>query len=192
MRTFVLYSQGSTGTFNLNDLPSSGHRIDTVARCVNASLWLSYALRHDTRFYVVLNGPPDPPKTLLFEGGGLEGVTPDERNIGAWILKANAVPVRGKDWARAQKGLHVSKKSFHELMREFKGSLCLLSEKGKDIRTVELPANPVFVLGDSLDIPKGELKLLDKYKPLRVSLGKRSYLASHCITLVNNEMDRRG
>lgn len=192
MRTFVLYSRASTGPFNLNDLPSSGHRMDIVARCVNSSLWLSYALRHDTRVYVVLNGPQDPPKTLLFEGVNLEGVSPDERSIAAWIAKANATPVKGKEWMRVQKGLRVSARSFQDVVKELKGPFYLLHERGKDIRDSEIKENPVFILGDNVDVPKNDEKFVHRYKPTRVSLGKTSYLASHCIAIVNNELDKRG
>lgn len=192
MRTFVLYSRAFTGAFNLNDLPSSGHRMDIVARCVNAALFLSFALRHDTRFYVTLNGPPDPPKTLLFDGSRLTAVSPDERNIASWILKANALPLRGREWTPVQRGMKVAKKSFQEVVRELRGPFYVLDKGGKDLRHETVGQNPVFILGDRDDVPKNDLKFVQRYRPVRVSVGRASYLASHCIVVVNNELDRRG
>jgi len=192
MRTFVLYSGASTGAFRLEDMPSSGHRMDIVARCVTSALFVSFALRQDTKFYVILNGPPDPPKTVVFDGAAMTAVSPDERSIGSWILKAIAVPVRGKDWVLVQRGIKVSKKSFQEVVKELKGPFYVLDERGKDVRTADVAENPVFILGDRDDIPKNDLKFVDRFKPTKVSLGKTSYLASQCITVVNNELDRRG
>jgi tRNA (pseudouridine54-N1)-methyltransferase len=67
-----------------------------------------------------------------------------------------------------------------------------LKEDGADIRTVDFSRDVTFVLGDDQDLTPEEEETLMEYQPKKVRLGPISYHADHCITVVNNEMDRRG
>lgn len=191
MRTFILFSRkGVTApNFSLNDLPGSGGRMDLVCRCINSALWLSHKLRTDTRIFVVLNGPPSPPVTVVFEGSNLKRVSPDERNIASWIRKS----LRGlkKEWRNVQDGIKVAKKSFQEIMREVEGNFYILHEKGRFLREVEIKRNPVFILGDHIGLPQKEERFALRFGAEKISLGKLSYLASQCITIVHHELDVR-
>ena len=114
-RAFVLYSRkGATAPiFSLNDLPGSGGRMDLVARCVTQALWLSHDLRENVAFYAVLNGPPDPPKTIGFFSDSIKRLSLDERNVGSWIKKAlekweregRKAQERGEEWVKVQVGV---------------------------------------------------------------------------------------
>ena len=66
----------------------------------------------------------------------------------------------------------------------------ILDKKGTFIRELESEElkNAVFVLGDHEGLPKKELKRFDK----KISLGNKTYFASHCVVIVNHEFDVRG
>ncbi len=196
MRTFVLWSRAITSPdFSLKDLPSSGKRMDIVARCIISALWLSYALRKDTRIYAVLYGAPEPPKTLLFSPE-IKRVSPDERSVALWIKKAldRHKGRRDKEWVTLSNGIKISGKSFQDVIKELAEEGCsfyVLHERGKPIEDAEIKDNPVFVLGDHKGIPKNDEAFVLR-RGERISLGKKSYLASSCISVVQWICDKRG
>ena len=188
MRDFILYVNNPIKPdFSLNDLPGSG-RVDLIARCVSSALWLSHNVRRDTNIHICFetNGVRF---VLSFFGLKIKRVSPDERNIASWIKKAIQIALENKE--RVQEGIIIRKIDIETFLNEFTGrDIVILKEEGVDIRKVELE-NPVFVLGDHLDIPENVLNIVKKFNPKIVSLGPKSYLASHAIVLVNNEMDRK-
>ena len=191
MRSFVLMARkASTAPFPLNDLPGAG-RIDVVCRCVNASIWLSDTIRRDTEFFSCFDGPPSPPVCIKFSGELMQGVSPDERNIASWISKA-VLAGAGEEWKAIQRGIFTAKRNLQSLSKEMQGSFCVLSERGDDMRTAEIGENPVFFLGDHLGIPEKDEGFLERLGAKKISIGPKTYLASHCIAVVNNELDRRG
>lgn len=196
MRTFILWSRAITSpNFNLKDLPSSGKRLDIVARCIISALWLSHKLREETQIFAVLNGAPSPPKTLLFTPE-IKRVSPDERSIALWIKKALSKHAgrRDKEWVSLSNGIKISGKSFQDVIKDLKEESCnfyLLHERGKNIEEIEIKENPVFVLGDHKGIPKNEEAFVLR-EGEKISLGKKSYLASSCISIVQWICDMRG
>jgi tRNA pseudouridine-54 N-methylase len=66
-----------------------------------------------------------------------------------------------------------------------------LDKKGEDIREAEIPENCVFIFGDQEGFPEKELRRLKK-SLTTVSIGPKMYFASQTVTIVNNELDRRG
>lgn len=195
MREFVLYSnKGRTGPdFTLKDLPGSGGRMDLVARCVISALWLSRKMRKDSRIYISLNGPPNPTLALRFDGGELERVAPDERNVAIWIKKVlKRGDMESREWRGVHDGVSLSSMGFKDIIGEMrKKQIYLLHEGGKDVRDVELSDNPVFVLGDHMGLPENEKEFLERRETKKISLGPESYFSSQSITLVHNELDRR-
>jgi len=196
MRTFILWSRATTSSrFNLKDLPSSGKRMDIVARCIISAMWLSYSLRSDTRIFIVLNGSPEPPKTILFHPE-IKRVSPDERSIALWIKKALSKHEgkRDKEWVTLSNGIKISGRSFQDVIKMLSEEECsfyVLHERGKDIEEIEIGKNPVFILGDHEGIPKNEEAFALRMGE-RISLGKKSYLASSCISVMQWICDRRG
>ena len=95
------------------------------------------------------------------------------------------------------KGYYIEKKGFsdvvNELIEEGK-QIYLMDKKGKDIRklTKEELENAVFILGDQDGIPKQIMKKLKKMDINRVSVGNQMYFASQTLTIIHNELDRRG
>jgi len=183
VRTFIIYARKARtdSNFNIEDLPSSGGRMDLVCRAISSALWISREIRRDSRIYVVLNGPPNPPVTLLFDGKEIRKISPDERHLSIWIKKALSEDIT-KDWKRFRNGILLARKSFQEIIKEQEGNIYVLHEKGKKIEKFD--ENPVFILGDHLGLPSKEEKFALR-KGEKVSLGKVPYLTSSCISVVN-------
>lgn len=196
MREFILRAlKGKTTEFDVGKLPTAG-RMDLVCRCVSSALFISNDLRRDTIIHVVLDGPSDPPKTVSFFGDSLKGMQFDEKNIAEHI---NEALKKGKNLKLNEEkdlgnGIKISKKSFEVLVKEKFNEgkqLFYLHDKGKDIRETEFKDDVVFVFGDYIGMPRKTEGLLERYNAEKLSLGPVMLFASHCIVVVNNEMDRR-
>ena len=186
---YVKSTKGKTSKdINIEDLPGSAGRLDIISRCINSALWLSNSMRRDVIFHTVLHGEPNPPVYIRIEGEKLRKVQPDERNISIFLKKAieRLVPERETE---STPGIFVSRKSFEQLIEENAGRrFFLLSEDGSPISDIDkdlLKEDVFFILGDKEDLADDEIKVLEKYNAVRVSLGRKPYLASHCITVVN-------
>jgi tRNA (pseudouridine54-N1)-methyltransferase len=94
---------------------------------------------------------------------------------------------------RATPGFYVSNRSYRDVLSLVpKGDqIVYLKENGTDIREFNFEKDVTFVLGDDQDLTPDEEESLLRYSPRVVSLGPVSYHADHCITVVNNELDRR-
>ena len=194
MRTFILFARKARSDpyFRIDDLPGSGGRMDLVVRSITAALWLSHKIRDDSRIYVVLNGPGDPPVTVCFDGSKIQKVTTDERATAMWIKKVLSEDF-GKDWHETYNGIMVAKKSFQELIKELKDKpLYVLHERGKNIDDAEIEDDGVYIFGDHLGIPKKDESFAMRYNAEKISLGKKVYLASSCVAVINWALDQRG
>jgi tRNA (pseudouridine54-N1)-methyltransferase len=69
--------------------------------------------------------------------------------------------------------------------------LVYLHPEGVDLRKYKFPEKFIAIIGDHKGLPKQTEKLLDRLNAERISLGKVEYLASHCIVILHNELDRR-
>lgn len=173
---------------NLRDLPSAG-RIDIVARCVNSAFWLANDIRRNVFFHTILHGEPNPPIYIRFEGNKLRKVSPDERSISIFILKA--IEKAGDEERESTPGIFVSKKDFIKFVEENRDKeYYLMDEKGENIENIEIGEKPLFFLGDNKGLSEEEKEILHKYGAIDVSIGKKSYLSSHCITVINWLLDK--
>jgi len=190
MRTFVLYARKARtdSNFKLTDLINAG-RMDLVCRCISSALWLSHKAREDVRMFVVLNGPPKPPVTICFQGSEYSTVYVDEQTNAKWIKKILSMNF-GKEWLEVE-GTKVARKSFQEVLTELKGKNYVLHEKGTFIENVKLDKKPIIVLGDNIGVPKAEESFALRNGE-KISLGKKVYLASACISIVNWILDQKG
>ncbi|MBU5688036.1 MAG: tRNA (pseudouridine(54)-N(1))-methyltransferase TrmY [Candidatus Aenigmarchaeota archaeon] len=178
MREFLLKSNGVTGDFSLNDLPGAG-RMDVVCRAVTACLWLSDQLRKDTIFHALLEGKPSPPKLLTFDPKKLKRLYPDERNVAAHI--------RLSLLGRKMPGIEVNNISFEDFLKQQnkQKQIIFLDKDGKDIRDFIFEKDVLFILGDHKGLKKEDIK------GEKMSVGKKIYLASQVISIIQNELDRR-
>jgi tRNA (pseudouridine54-N1)-methyltransferase len=192
MRRFVIAAHKAVTTpkFTLNDLPGGAGRMDIIARCINASLFLSHDLRRDVDTYAVLMGEPNAPITIRFNGEKVRYLSPDERSAAALIKKAleKGAPSMGEE--ESTPGVYISKSSFEQAIDGL-DNIVYLHEEGEDIRNVSLKGDETFVLSDHQNLTPEEEAVLEMKGAKKVSLGKRLYHADHCIVVVNHEIDLR-
>lgn len=181
-REFLLFSRIGKTSNNFNNLHDAG-RLDITYECIIASLFLSHGLRKNVTFHSILNGPPKPPLHLQIEGAKLFNVRTD---IWTWqrilkkVISGNSHP-----------GITVTKKSFESLLKEKANSkqIFVLEEGGKKIDSISFHPDSVFVLGDHVGLPRKVENLALRYGE-KISLGKKTYLASSCITILNYFLDQ--
>ena len=183
MREFILYSRMGRTDSNWTSLHDAG-RLDIVYECTIASLFLSHAIRKDTVFHAILNGPPKPPVHLEINGEILHDVRTDQET---WIKILKKV-LSGKE----HPGIRLSKTGFEVLIKAKaeQSKLYVLEEGGKDISECEIGENSVFVLGDHVGLPKKVEAFALRFGE-KISLGKKPYLAASCITILNYMLDRK-
>ncbi|MHA1722143.1 MAG: tRNA (pseudouridine(54)-N(1))-methyltransferase TrmY [Candidatus Baldrarchaeia archaeon] len=181
--------------FHLKGLPSTAGRMDIVCRCISrALLYYGNKPRRDTVFYAVLLGPPQPPKTITIDGAEIEGLRSSEIAIAGLIRESLKCFKKGEE--KVMKGIYVNQVGFEDLVSNFaerEYNLIYLHERGKDVREVYFSLNEVyvFILGDHIGLNKEDELLLEKLGVSMVSVGPKSLLGSHCIAIVQNELDRR-
>lgn len=193
MRRFVIIGHRAitSADFKLDDLCGSTGRLDILLRCVNSAFFLSHGVRRDVEVVLLLLGEPNPPKTIRITGAEVKYLNPDERSTAALIR--NALLQKGEGERRCSPGIYVSERNYEEILSNVSkdSRIYYLKEDGEDIRTAPLAPDCTFILGDDQDLTQDEEEKLMAYEPKKLSLGPVSYHADHCITLVNNELDRR-
>jgi len=194
MRRFIVVGHRATtsGGFKLDDLSGSTGRLDVLLRCINSAFFLSHDIRREVEVHLVLLGLPTPPKTLRFVGSELKYLNPDERSTGA--LVRNALMQKIETEERCSPGIYASNRSYKDVLSivSKQSQMIYLKEDGTDVREFDFPEDVAFVLGDDQDLTPEEEEILMDYRPRKLSIGPISYHADHCVTIVNNELDRRG
>ena len=193
LRRFIVMGHRAitSADFKLDDLCGSTGRLDILLRCVNSAFFLSHGIRRDVEIVLMLLGEPNPPKTIRINGAEVRYLNPDERSTAALIR--NALLQKGEGERKCSPGIFVSERDYEEVLSNAskEAKMYYLKEDGEDIRRADIAPDAVFVLGDDQDLTQVEEEILMRYEPKRLSLGPISYHADHCITLVNNELDRR-
>ena len=193
MVAFIVIGKGvcTDGRFSLNDLAGSTGRLDVLLRCINSSFMLSHDIRRDVELYLVLQGEPDPPKTIMLKGKELKYLNPDERSTAALIKNALMLNLDNQ-WKQSTPGISAARMGFPQLIEQFEGRRKVyLKEAGENIGGVELSQDDVIVLGGKDDLSAEEEEAISKQPDtLKISLGPKSLHADHCITIVLNWLDR--
>jgi tRNA (pseudouridine54-N1)-methyltransferase len=193
MRRFVVVGHRAVtnSDFNLNDLCGSTGRLDVLLRSINSAFFLSHDMRRDVELYLVLQGGPDPPKTIRMVGDELKYLNPDERSTGALIRNALMKRIEREE-VKSTPGIYISRMSFKEVVEKCSSisDVVYLIEDGEDINEIETNHEYTFVLSDDKDLTEEEERILESYSQKRISLGPNSYHSDHCIAIVNNSLDR--
>lgn len=187
MRRFAVIGHlaKTDGTFPLDDLPGSAGRMDLLCRCIQTTFFLSHTLRRDVECYLILFGPPVPPKTILIKGEEVRYLNPDERSTAALLRKALALPT-GREFRQSTPGIYIRAAGLEAFLTEHQ--IALAEEGGEDLRhTPTIPTT--FLLSDHLNLTDEERVLVGDSP--RYSVSPRSLHADHVITLIHNELDRR-
>ncbi len=196
MRTFIIKANEAhtRADFKLSDLPGTSGRIDVLCRFLNSAFLLSHGFRKNVRVWLLLYGPPNPPKAIRFEGPELKvRLNPDERSTAKLIMKAlkaaEGLREPGKE-IEVYPGLYVSNRTFEDVIRlTLKNSaLYYLHEEGRPVKEVKFPGNVAFVLGDHKGLNPEDEAFLERVAE-KVSVGRKSYLASHVVAYINILLD---
>ncbi len=185
-RAFLLKaSEGRTAPdFSLKSLAGSPGRMDLLARCIIAAFDTPKGTRKGTTLEIILEGLPNPPVSIAFDGDRLGELPAGEVAVATIIYDS----LSGKEFP----GVRMRRRPFIESVRAFAEEgyrLYYLHEEGRDSRGIRYAEKPAFILGDHKGLDPASERKLDAAGAERVSLGARSYLASHCITVVNCELD---
>ena len=183
LREFILYSRLGRTDSKWTSLHDAG-RLDIVYECTIASLFLSHAIRKNTVFHTILNGPPNPPLHLQINGETLHDVRTDQQTWQQILKKILS--------DKQHPGITLTKTSFEALIKTkaTESQIYVLEEDGKDITKTEISNKPIFVLGDHVGLPKKVEAYALRYGE-KISLGKQPYLAASCITILNYLLDRK-
>lgn len=192
MRRFVVVGHRAitSGDFKLNDLCGSTGRLDVLLRCINSAFFLSHDFRRDVELYLVLQGEPNPPKTIRLVGNELRYLNPDERSTGALIRNA-LLKKLDEGEVMSTPGIYISKANFSEVLSNLaeKSKIVFLKEDGGEFKPVP-DEEYSFILGDDKDLTSEEEAIIHKFTPEIVSLGPLSYHSDHCIIQVHAIMDK--
>jgi len=199
MREFIYYSRTAptAGNFVNEQDPYSSGRLDIPLHAVITVFFLSHKIREDAKLHLCFAGAPDPPKHLeiypVTEGRtGIDKIYLNKKNV-AGVIKKMLYKYREGEKREVFPGFWVEKKGFLELVNSFlkQGrNIYILDPDGEDIRKADIKENPVFILGDHRGLPLKELRRLKK-SCIPVSIGPKTYFATHTIAIVHNELDRR-
>lgn len=198
MREFIYYSRTAptAGSYIKEDLQEAG-RIDIAVHTVIATFFLSHKIRTDSKLNLIFAGPPTPPRHLeLFpvtEGKtGIDKIYLAKTDVSS-ILKKMLYKYKEGEKKEVFPGFWIEKKGLLELVEDLHNegrNIYVLDADGEDIRKAEIGKDPIFILGDHKGLPLKEFKRL-KSMCKAVSIGNKTYFASHTVAVVNNELDRR-
>lgn len=195
MKRFIVVGHRAvtSGDFKLDDMAGGAGRLDILLRCINSALFLSHGIRRDAEIFLILQGEPDPPRTVRINGSEVRYLNPDERSTGALIRNALLKKLDGEE-IRSSPGIYISRRSFRQVLDDLAPTtrLIYLKEDGQDVRQQELEGDLTFIISDHQDLSDGEEADVRAHDPLTITLGPLSYHADHCITIMLNELDRRG
>jgi tRNA (pseudouridine54-N1)-methyltransferase len=196
VRDIIYYSKKARTSGNFGDDLMKAGRIDIACQMVIMSFFISNDIRNNVRLHLIFNGPPDPPKHLdIFPGKEINQEFSISKKDVAGLLKKMLYKYKQGLKYEVFPGYYIEKKSLIDVINELTNNnrtVYLLDKKGEDIREVKIEENPIFVIGDHEGIPKDELKRLKKINIKKVSVGSTLYFASQTLTIVQNELDRRG
>jgi|SRR3989344_297992 len=190
MRTFIYFSQKArtSGNWKDNDLMKAG-RMDIAINVIISTLFLSHAMRNDVHLHLIFNGPPNPPMHLEFVSN--KDMPISKKDV-AGLIKRMLYKCDETKRKEIFPGCFIERKSFSKVTSELKSEgkeIYVLDGKGSFIREMRDDdlEKGVFVIGDHDGLPKKEIKKFET-----ISVGNKTYFASHVMTIIHNELDVRG
>lgn len=198
MRVFILRARkGPASADQIDSSFGEPDHFEIVTHSIVSALFVSKSIRPDVVFHLVLEAGPVAPKTvtlrsdsLLWLGGfheqAIAAAIKRALNAGRALIDDRELPV--------DQGLSVRRKSFESLVREYTDHMpvFVLDPNGSDLRETEFSRDVCFLLTDHIPMQKKTFHLLERLGVRELCLGPKVLFAAHCITIVHNELDRRG
>lgn len=187
LRFVQLLPQASPqGDFLLKDLPGSGKRIDVLCRDLAACF--SWGPKSWPKENLELIAVIADSRILTCNFPGDE--TPESEVEWATVIRAS-LKEQPPDYVRVSDG------SLDDIIKKYskppESMLWVLDEKGADISTIKTKQPIIqnsFMLGDHQGFNSQSESFISQYTLPRVSLGKKSYLSSHCVASIISEFER--
>ena len=189
MREFIYFSSKARTSGNFGDDLMKAGRMDIVINVIISSLFLSHKLRDDVHLHLIFNGPPNPPMHLEFISNS---EMPISKKDVAGLIKRMLYKCKEGKRSEIFPGCFIEKKSFARVVDDLINNgkkIFILDPKGtfvRDLSDEELEQG-VFVLGDHDGLPEKEMK---RFKD-RISIGNKTYFASHTLVVLHHELDTR-
>lgn len=182
----ILPNAPVTGDFILKDLPGSGKRIDVLCRVLASCFDWSPTILDKSMIEVIAVIANT---TILQVQNPGENLPQGERAWGQVIkdsLKGNP-----PEYITIKEG---NLESFVLNKSSQPGNLYVLHEEGNEENLQEIidfTTDNSFMLGDHRGFNSQTEELVSKNVLRKVSLGKTSYLSSHCVALIISEFERK-
>lgn len=198
MRTFIIRARkGTTRWDQVRSQIGAKEHFEVVTHSVINAFFISSGFRDETEVYIILDSSEDFPRTIKLSGNeGLSIAGFHEEAVIELVIKAlkDSNGLQKDETRILAPGLQISGFGFERLVGNLleTRSVYLLDNKGDDIRSTVIDANPVFVLSDHLAMPKNSIKGLKRHGLKTISLGKKMLFASQCVVIINYELDRAG
>jgi tRNA (pseudouridine54-N1)-methyltransferase len=182
----LLPNASPKGDFLLKDLPGSGNRIDVLCRDLAACFsWgpKIWEKEHLELVALIANS-----RILVFRNPGAN--TP-KSEVGWATVVRDSLRNNPPEYVEVLDG------STEDIILRYSSPpssmLWVMDESGSDISTVLLEESVTqnsFMLGDHRGFDSQTETILSNYSIRRVSLGKKSYLSSHCVASIISEFER--
>jgi tRNA pseudouridine-54 N-methylase len=192
------------GDFLLQSIASTSGRIDVLCRCTLSLMDLErkeeeeYSNLPSLYGHFLLLGEPNPPLWLHIDPKKLSETNHDEISLAALFQQfiknfseKNSEGNKEQDYS----GQRLSNESFSEFMKEKFDRYIILSEKGRPISVISTEDQMqttfyskgdqkiAIFLGSQLDISPEMMEQIIAKGAEEISLGEKSYLASHVIII---------
>ena len=196
MRTFIIRARsGTTKWERVRSSVGAKSHFEVVAHSVMNAFFISNGFREDVEVYIILESSEDFPRTIKLSGSeGLSLSGFHEEAVLEVVEQAlkESVGLQKGEMQKIAPGLQIYGFGFEKCVSSLLESrpVYLLDRKGEDLRTMQFPPNPVFVLSDHLAMPKNSVKGLMRKGLQAISLGRKMLFASQCVVLIHDELDR--
>ncbi len=181
----ILPNVSISGDFILKDLPGSGKRIDVLCRVLSACFaWgPSKWDKHRIELLAVIGD------SIILRIQNPEQKTPTGERAWAQILK-DSLKGNPPEYVQVYDGNLES--IIIDLNKPPKSIIWILHEEGEDLKEqdISMETDNSFMLGDHQGFNSQTEELTSKYALRKVSLGKTSYLSSHCVAHIISEFER--
>jgi tRNA (pseudouridine54-N1)-methyltransferase len=198
LRRFVLIGRRAITSpeFSLVDLPGTSGRLDVLVRALRAALLVSHGVRRDSVAYLVLEGPPRPPRAIRVDGAAAKYLRPDERSLATIVRKALAFLDEGPardGFVDYRSGISIANGGLDAVLADIGDATHWILEEGaEDVRVAPLEtSSPVFFVGDHLGFADETRARLGALGARPIGIGPVSLHAEDAIAVVHNELDRR-
>lgn len=182
----VLPQVSPLGDFLLKDIPGSGKRIDVLCRDLAACFsWgpISWSMS-DLEMIAVIGNT----KILTFSD-------PQDQIPNGEVGWASVI--RDSLREKPPNYVDVSEETLEDVIKRLNqagdSKLWVLDEEGTslfDIQTISPVTQNSFMLGDHKGFDSQTESTISQYNIQRISLGKKSYLSSHCLAAIISEFER--